>query len=43
MFIGRTDTEPPILWQLMRKTDTLEKTVMLGKIEGGRRDEMTTG
>ena len=36
IFIGRTDAEAetPILWQ---RTDSLEKTLMLGKIEGGRR------
>ena len=27
----------PILIHLMRRTDSLEKTLMLGKIEGGRR------
>ena len=39
IFIGRTDTEAeiPILWSLMGRTDSLEKTLMLGKIEGGRR------
>ena len=39
MFIGRTDgeAETPILDHLMRRTDSLEKTLMLGKIEGGRR------
>ena len=38
MFTGRTDVEAetPILWP-MRRTDTFEKTLMLGKIEGGRR------
>ena len=46
VFIGRTDVEAetPILWPLMRRTDSLEKTLTLGKIEGGRRrgrqDEM---
>ena len=35
IFIERTDTEAetPILWP----PDSLEKTLMLGKIEGGRR------
>ena len=35
MFIGRTDVEAEttILWP----TDSFEKTLMLGKIEGGRR------
>ena len=39
MFIGRTDAEAetPILCYLMRRTDSFEKTLMLGKIEGGRR------
>ena len=39
MFIGRTDVEAetPILWPPMRRADSLEKTLMLGKIEGRRR------
>ena len=39
IFIGRTDVEAetPILWPLMRRTDSFEKTLMLGKIEGRRR------
>ena len=39
IFIGRNDTvaETPILWHLMWRTDSLGKTLMLGKIEGGRR------
>ena len=39
MFIGRTDAEAetPKLGHLMRRTDSFEKTLMLGKIEGGRR------
>ena len=39
MFIGRTDfeDETPILWPLNVRTDSFEKTLMLGKIEGGRR------
>ena len=36
-FIGRTDAEAPILWPLMQRTDPLEKTLMLGMIEGMRR------
>ena len=38
MFFGRTDAkaETPILWHLMRRDDSLEKTLMLGGI-GGRR------
>ena len=36
---GRTDVEAetPILWPPMRRTDSFEKTLMLGEIEGGRR------
>ena len=39
MFIGRTDdeAETPILWPPVRRADSFEKTLMLGKIEGGRR------
>ena len=39
VFIGRTDTEAetPILWPPDAKTDSLEKTLILGKFEGGRR------
>ena len=39
MFIGRTnaEAETPILGHLMRRADSFEKTLMLGKIEGGRR------
>ena len=39
IFIGRTDAEAetPILGHLMWRTDSLEKTLMLGKIEGRRR------
>ena len=38
VFIGRTDVEAetPILGHLIQRTDSLEKTLMLGKIEGGR-------
>ena len=38
-FIGRTDAEAetPILGHLMPRTDSLEKTLMLGKIEARRR------
>ena len=41
IFIGRTvaEAETSILWHLMWRTDSLEKTLMLGKIEGGRRRE----
>ena len=39
MFTERTDAEAetPILWPPNGRTDSLEKTQMLGKIEGGRR------
>ena len=37
IFIGRTDAEAPILSYLMWRTASLEKTLMLGKIEGRRR------
>ena len=39
IFIGRTDAEAPIFGHLMRRTDSLEKTLMLGKIEGRRKRE----
>ena len=39
MFIGGTDVEAetPIFGHLMRRADSFEKTLMLGKIEGQRR------
>ena len=39
IFIGRTDTEAeaPYFGHLMWRTDSLEKTLMLGKTEGRRR------
>ena len=37
LFIGRTDAEAPVLWPPDAKGDSLEKTMMLGKIEGRRR------
>ena len=39
MFIGRTDAkaETPIFGHLMRRVDSLEKTLMLGGIGGRRR------
>ena len=39
MFFGRTDAkaETPILCHLMRRVDSLEKTLMLGGIGGRRR------
>ena len=41
IFIGRTDAEAdtPILWSLDAKSHSLEKTLMLGKIEDRRRRE----
>ena len=41
MFIGRTaaEAETPVLWPLDGKTDSLEKILMLGKIEGRRRGQ----
>ena len=39
LFIGRTDVEAeaPVLGHLMRRADSFEKTLMLGKIEGRKR------
>ena len=39
LFIGRTDAEAetPIVGHLMRRADSFEKTLMLGKIEDRRR------
>ena len=37
IFTGRNDAETPIFGHLMWRTDSFEKTLMLGKIEGGRR------
>ena len=39
VFTGRTDVEvdTPILGHLIRRADSFEKTLMLGKIEGRRR------
>ena len=38
-FTGRTDAaaETPVLWPLMRRADSLEKTLMLGGTGGRRR------
>ena len=43
VFFGRTDAEAkiPILWPLMQRVDSLEKTLMLGGT-GGRRKRGTT-
>ena len=39
MFIGKTDAKAEIQYfgHLIRRTDSFEKTLMLGKSEGGRR------
>ena len=39
MFIGRTDNEAetPYFRHLIQRADSFERTLMLGKIEGGRR------
>ena len=39
IFIGRTEVEAetPIFSHLLHRSDSLEKTLMLGKTEGGRR------
>ena len=43
MFIGRTDvetdveTETSVLWPPVERNDSFEKTLMLAKIEGGKR------
>ena len=39
MFIGRADVEAeaPVLWPPHARVDSFVKTLMLGKIEGGRR------
>ena len=41
MFIGRTDAEAetPILWPPDVRSDSLAKTLMLGKTKGRRRDD----
>ena len=38
-FFGRNDAkaETPVLWHLMQRVDSLEKTLMLGRIGGRRR------
>ena len=37
MFIGRSDVETAILGHLMRRADSSERTLMLGRIRGRRR------
>ena len=43
VFFGRTDAkaETPVLWPPHARADSLEKTLMLGKIEGRRRRVVT--
>ena len=38
IFTGRTDAEAetPVFWHMMCRTDSLEQTLLLRKIEGGR-------
>ena len=38
-FFGRNDAEAetPVLWPPVRRADSFEKTLMLGKIDGRRR------
>ena len=44
VFIGRTDAEAetPIFGHLMQRRDSLEKSLMLGKIESRRRERQRT-
>ena len=37
IFVGRTDAKALIFWPLMQRSDSLEKSLMLGQIEGRRR------
>ena len=41
MFIGRTDAEAetPIFGHLMQRTDSVEKTLMLGRLKVGEGDD----
>ena len=41
IFTGRTDAEAetPILWHLLRRADSFEKTLLLGKIKAGRKGD----
>ena len=36
-FFGRISLETPVLWPLMQRVDSLEKTLMLGGLGGRRR------
>ena len=42
MFIGRSDVETAILGHLMRRADSSERTLMLGRIRGRRRRGLQT-
>ena len=37
LVLRSTHLESKVLWHLMQRTDSLEKTLLLGKIEGRRR------
>ena len=37
MLIGRTEAEAPEFWSLMQTADSLQMSLILGKIEGRRR------
>ena len=41
--IGRTDAEAPILWSPDAKGQLVEKTLILGKVEGRRERDNTGG
>ena len=45
IFIGRIDAEAkaPILFHLMQRADSLEKTLILGKIEKGETEDEMVG
>ena len=42
VLLGRTDAEAEYFGHLVQRTDSLEKTLMLGKIEDRRRRGQTT-
>ena len=39
IFVGRTDAEAPVFGHLMQRADSSEKTLMLGQIEGRKREQ----
>ena len=45
MFVGRTDAEAetPVFGHLIQRTDSFEKTLMLGKIGGKKRGQQRMG